>query len=244
MLAIVWVSFFDTKILVFPPPGYTLAWYHRAWATGDFRQGLVVSVEVGLVATAVSLLLGTAASLALVRARFPGRELVTQIVLAPLVVPGIVDGSALFIFFLEIESATDIAIAGTLPGLIVAHCVIALPWTVRLMTAALLGVSRTIEEAAENLGADPLTVFRRVTLPMIRPGFVAAALFAFVVSFIDLEKSLFLVGPGLTTLQIAILNYLEWNLDPTVAAVATVQIVIIAAALLLTNRYANLSRMF
>jgi putative spermidine/putrescine transport system permease protein len=87
-------------------------------------------------------------------------------------------------------------------------------------------------------------VIRRVTLPLARPGLVAGGLFSFIVSFTDLEKSIFLVGPGSTTLPIAIVNYLEWNLDPTVSAVATVQILIIGAALVLSDRYVKLSRTF
>ena len=112
----------------------------------------------------------------------------------------------------------------------------------RLVTAALLRVDASIVEAAVNLGASPFVAFRRVTLPAIRPGLVAALMLSFVISFIDLEKSLFLVGPGRTTLQIAIMNYLEWNLDPTIAAVAAVQVAIIALALLAADRAVSLTR--
>jgi putative spermidine/putrescine transport system permease protein len=161
-----------------------------------------------------------------------------------MIVPGIVGGAALFIFFVEIEIMSDIRIAGTMGGLLLAHSIIALPWTVRLVTASLSGYDRSIEEAARSLGANPLTAFWRVTLPLIKPGIVAAGLFSFVISFIDLEKSIFLVGPGRTTLQIAIVSYLEWNLDSTVAAVATVQIVIISTLLWVSDRYASLSRAF
>ncbi len=92
------------------------------------------------------------------------------------------------------------------------------------------------------MGARPFTTFRRVTLPVILPGMVAAAMFGFVASFGNLEMSLFLVGPGRTTLPIAILQYLEWKIDPTIAAVSVVQIVIIAAAMLLTDRFVKISR--
>ena len=104
--------------------------------------------------------------------------------------------------------------------------------------------SLAAEEAAASLGASPFKVFFLVTLPSIRSGVIAAALFSFIASFSDLEKSLFIVGPGKTTLPIAIINYLEWNLDPTIAAVATVQILIIAIALLISDRYINLGKAF
>lgn len=244
LVAVVWVSFFANRILSFPATGYTFDWYVRAWEQDAFRNGFITSVETGLIAVIISLTLGVPASLALVRYRFPGRDAIQTLLLSPMVVPGIVGGAALFMSFIELEVLFDVEIAGTLPGLLVAHGLIALPWTVRLVTASLTGMSPSYEEAAQSLGAGPLTIFFRVTLPIIKPGIVAAALFSFVISFIDLEKSIFLVGPGRTTLQIALVSYLEWNLDSTVAAVATVQILIIGALLVVSDRYAKLSRAF
>lgn len=242
--AVIWVSFFANRILSFPATGYTLDWYARAWELDAFRNGFITSVETALVAVAISLVLGVPASLALVRYRFPGRDAIQTLLLSPMVVPGIVGGAALFMAFIELEILLDVDISGTLPGLFVAHGLIALPWTVRLVTASLVGMSPSYEEAAQSLGAGRLTTFFRVTLPIIKPGIVAAALFSFVISFIDLEKSIFLVGPGRSTLQIALVSYLEWNLDSTVAAVATVQILIIGVLLLVSDRYARLSRAF
>lgn len=244
LAAVVWVSFFSNRILSFPAAGYTLEWYVRAWEQDAFRNGFITSVETALIAVAISLVLGVPASLALVRYRFPGRDAVQTLLLSPMVVPGIVGGAALFMAFLELEVLLDVEIAGTLPSLLIAHGLIALPWTVRLVTASLTGVSPSYEEAAQSLGAGGLTIFFRVTLPIIKPGIVAAVLFSFVISFIDLEKSIFLVGPGRTTLQIALVSYLEWNLDSTVAAVATVQILVIGTLLLVSDRYARLSRAF
>lgn len=244
LLAVVWVSFFANRILSFPATGYTFDWYVRAWEQDAFRNGFITSVETALIAVAISLALGVPASLALVRYRFPGRDTIQTLLLSPMVVPGIVGGAALFMAFIEIEVLFDVEIAGTLPGLLVAHGLIALPWTIRLVTASLTGMSPSYAEAAQSLGASGLTIFFRITLPIIKPGIVAAVLFSFVISFIDLEKSIFLVGPGRSTLQIALVSYLEWNLDSTVAAVATVQIIIIGALLLVSNRYARLSRAF
>ncbi len=239
---IVWTSFFANKILTFPPSGYTLSWYSRAWAMEDFRGGFITSVEVASVAAFVSLLLGVPASLALTKRRFAGRDVVQTILLSPMIVPGVVGGAALFISYLEIEILFDYKIAGTLPGLLIAHALITLPWTIRLTSAALVGMNRSCEEAAASLGAPPLAVFRRVTLPLLRPAIVASGLFSFIVSFIDLEKSIYLVGPGRTTLQIALVNYLEWNLDSTVAAVATVQMAIVAAVMLISDSFVRISR--
>lgn len=244
LVFIVWMSFFSNKILSFPPEGYTLDWYRRAWEMSDFRNGFFLSLQTSLIATAIALLLGLPASFALVRGRFWGRETINTVLMSPMIVPGIVGGSALFIFFLQVEFMTGWRVAGTSAGLIIAHGLIALPWMIRLVTTSLISVQPSIEEAARSLGARPLTVFFRVTLPTIRSGVIAGSLFAFVNSFIDLEKSIFLVGPNSTTLQIALINYLEWNFDSTIGAVATVQISLITVLLLITDRYAKLSRAF
>lgn len=244
LVFIVWMSFFSNRILSFPPQGYTLDWYVRAWEMSDFRNGFFLSVRTSLIATAVAAVMGIPASFALVRGRFRGRETINTILMSPMVVPGIVGGSALFIFFIEIEFLTNWRVAGTNIGLILAHSLIALPWMVRLVTTSLIGVNPFIEEAARSLGAGPMTVFFRITFPMIKSGVIAGSLFAFVNSFIDIEKSLFLVGPGSTTLQIALINYLEWNFDSTIGAVATVQIALITLLLVLTERYVKLSRAF
>jgi putative spermidine/putrescine transport system permease protein len=170
--------------------------------------------------------------------------------MSPLIVPGIVAGAAIFMFFIEVEVFLDehmrfeLPLTGSLFGLCLAHTLLALPWTVRLVTASLIGMDQQIEEAAMSLGATPWRTFWRVTLPVIRPGIVAGAVFSFVVSFVDLEKSIFLVGPGRTTLPIEMVNYLEWNIDPTIAAVATMQTLLIAAALIISDRFFNLTRAF
>lgn len=244
LIFIVWMSFFSNRILSFPPHGYTTDWYVRAWEMDAFREGFWVSIQTSFIAMSISLLIGVPASLALVRHRFRGRELINTLLLAPMIVPGIVGGSALFIFYLEVEMFSGVQVAGTSTGLVIAHVLLALPWTVRLVTTSLIGMNRSVEEAALSLGASSLTVFRRITLPIIKPGIIAASLFSFVISFIDLETSIFLVGPGKTTLQIALVNYLEWTIDPTIGAVATVQIVLIATLLLITSRYAKLNRAF
>lgn len=244
LLTILWVSFFDNAIISFPPQGYTLKWYEAAWSMARFRDGLIASLELALAATAVSLLVGIPAAFVLARGRFQGRELIQSILMSPLIVPGIVAGAALYMFLIEVEIATEWPLSGSFIGLLIAHSLIALPWTVRLVTASLIGVDRQLAEAASTMGARPWTVFRKVTWPIIRPGVMAGALFSFIISFIDLEKSLFLVAPGKTTLPIEIINYLEWSVDPTIAAVAAAQIALITIALVVTNHYFKLTRAF
>jgi putative spermidine/putrescine transport system permease protein len=242
LIFVTWLAFFRQEIPSFPPEGYSLKWFAGAANNKSFIDGFTLSVQVAVAATLIGLLLGVPASLALVRHRIPLGPGVSTLLLLPLVMPGIVLGTATYVFQIEIEIATEWPVLGSLGGLIAAHTLVVIPWVVRLVTASLAGFDRSIEEAAQNLGAGPVTTFWRVTLPSIRPGIVAASLFAFVTSFGNLEMSLFLVGPGRTTLPIAILQYLEWKIDPTVAAASLIQIVLIAVAMIVTDRYVKLSR--
>ncbi|MBL8835983.1 MAG: ABC transporter permease [Alphaproteobacteria bacterium] len=239
---VIWLAFFRGEIIVFPPEGYSLHWFASIWEKRQFVDGFVTSLQVGLFAMVGGLVLGIPASFALARTVFRGQEALNTLLLLPLVVPGIVIGTSLYIYFVEVEIATELQMNASLPGLALAHIMITIPWVVKLIVANLLGVKREIEEAAMTLGANRWRTLTRVTLPLIRPGVVAAALFSFVVSFSNLEISLFLVGPGRLTLPIAIMQYLEWKLDPSIAAVSVVQIAIVAAGMLITDRFVRLSQ--
>jgi putative spermidine/putrescine transport system permease protein len=242
MVFVVWLAFFAQEIPSFPPEGYSLKWFRAIPDNDRFTSGFLLSLEIAVVATAIGLAVGIPAAVCLVRGRFVGREAVNNLLLLPLIVPGIVLGIALYVFYVEAEMRTDWPILGSLGGLITGHVLLAIPWTVRLITASLVGMDRSVEEAAQSLGADRLTTFRRITLPAILPGIVAATLFGFIASFGNLEMSLFLVGPGRTTLPIAILQYLEWKIDPTIAAVSVLQILFIGAVMLVTDRFVSIGR--
>jgi putative spermidine/putrescine transport system permease protein len=242
LLFVCWLSFFSNEIVTFPPSGYTLRWFARIFDQNNFVSGFATSLQVGIAATIGGLIVGVPASLMLARHKFPGREALNTLLVLPLVVPGIVAGTAIYVFQIEIEIATELPLLGSRAGLVLAHIMITIPWTVRLLTASFAGFDRSIEEAALNLGATPLQAFVKATLPVIKPGIVAAALFSFVISFGNLEMTLFLVAPGQTTLPIAILQYLEWRIDPTIAAVSLLQIGLIAAGMLIADRYVKLTR--
>jgi len=241
VVMIVITSFFSQQIISFPPPALTLRWYVNAWDKPEFLRGFFTSLQVALLVAAVGVPIGTAAALAIVRGDFFGRQAISTLLLAPLAVPGVVAGSGLYMFYVLAENVLDRDIKATTQGLVAAHILLAIPWTVRLVVASLQGLDRSAEEAAANLGASPFTVFRRITLPMMRPGIVAAAMFSFIQSFENLDLSLLLVGPGRITLPVAMLNYLEFRIDPTLAAVATVQILIVGVLMVVTDRFVKLS---
>ena len=242
MVFVVWLAFFAQEIPSFPPEGYSLKWFGAVLNNKSFVSGFLLSFQTGVAATLIGLALAVPASLAIARRRFRGRGFVNALLLMPLIVPGVVLGPSIYVFQIETEIATGLPMLGTTAGLIAAHVLIVVPWAARLVTASLASFDPAIEEAAKNLGATPWTTFWRVTLPSIRPGIVAGALFGFVTSFGNLEMSLFLVGAGRTTLPIAILQYLEWKIDPTVAAVSVMQIVLIGVAMMITDRYVKIAR--
>ena len=188
----------------------------------------------------LSLMVGIPAGIGLSRYRFRGREAVSTFLLSPLTIPGIAIGLGIYVLAVWIEERTDVVLAGSMRILILAHVLITMPWVVRLCLASLANHERTTEEAAASLGANPWKVIWRVTLPAMRPGIVAAALFAFIVSFENLEINLFLVSPGVSTLPVAVLQYLNYHIDPLVAAAAVAQIVLVGAALLVMDRFVRL----
>ena len=240
LLLTLYLSSFDEKLILFPPRGYTLTWY--AAIVPNFGAAVVTSLKLGVVSVTGSLLLGIPAGIGLARHRFRGRGVISMLLLAPLTMPGIALGLAIYVALVAVDEQLGSTITGSMVGLVLAHVMITTPWVVRLGLAGLTNHDRAAEEAAASLGAGPLTVIWRVTRPAMRSGIVAAALFAFVLSFENLELALFLTSPGVTTLPVAVLQYLEYHIDPLVSAVAVAQIVAVAALLLVLDRFVRLGQ--
>ncbi|CAN7354106.1 ABC transporter permease subunit [Bosea sp. LjRoot9] len=239
---IFWLSFFKDQIPAVPPSGYSTIWYPTALANAQFTGGFVNSLRVAALASLAGLLVAVPAAIALTRNRLPMSAAILQFLMSPMIVPAIVVGAGLYVGLIQFEILTDLPLVGSTGGLVLGHILLAIPWCLRLILANIGSVDRAVEEAAISLGARPMTVLVKVTVPLMWPGIVAAALFSFVVSFGNLELSLFLVAPGQTTLPIAILQYLEWRIDPSVAAISVLQIVMIAAGLLITDRFVPLTK--
>lgn len=240
LILTLYLSVFNEKIIVFPPHGYTLSWYGQIM--GTFGAAIWTSLRIALAAVALSLLVGVPAGIGLSRHRFRGRDALATFLLSPLTIPGIAVGLAIYVMAIWIEETTGAAITGSIELLMAAHLLITMPWVIRLCLASLTNHERTTEEAAASLGAHPLMVIWRVTLPAMRPGIIAAGLFAFIISFENLEINLFLVAPGMSTLPVSVLQYLGYHTDPLVAAVAVAQMVIVGAALLAMDRLVSLGQ--
>jgi putative spermidine/putrescine transport system permease protein len=235
-----YLSVFDEKLILFPPHAYTLDWYGQIPKT--FGAPIWTSLQLAITAVIISLLLGVPAGIGLSRHAFRGKTLISTLLLAPITVPGIALGLGVYIVLVAIDTNAGSELTGSLAGLVLAHVMITTPWVVRLCLASLATHDRAAEEAAASLGAHPVQVIWRVTLPAMRPGVIAGALFAFVVSFENLELALFLSSPGVTTLPVAVLQYLEYHIDPMVAAVAVAQTAGIAVLLLVLDRFVRLGR--
>lgn len=236
ILVVVAISFDTQSYLSFPPRGFTLDWYARLIENTAFLNGFKVSVVVASCACLVATLVGVPAALALARYRFRGRGVLQSIFVAPLMVPTVVLGLALLL------TLTPFGLTGSYPGLVVAHLCITTPYVIRTTAMSLLTADTSCEEAARVLGANGWTTFRRVTLPLIRPGILAGAAIAFLISFDEAVISLFVVGPRATTLPVEIYNYVQYRTDPQVAALSVVLIAISLLFVVVIERVLGLRR--
>lgn len=236
ILVVLVVSFDSSPYLAFPPTGFSFHSYAKVFANEGFLRGFRVSVVVGLVVAVLSTTTGTLASLALVRRRFRGRALVSALFLSPLLVPHVVLALALLLLF------SPAGLTDTYAGLILAHLGITIPYTIRTVSAALTTADTSCEEAARVLGAGPVTTFARVTLPLIRPGLVAGAVTAFLISFDEAVLALFVTGDRVSPLPVQILQYVQYRTDPQVAALSVYVILLSVLVVIVVERTLGLRR--
>ncbi len=220
------ISFSSAQYLTFPPPGWSLQWYEKFFSSRDWITAAARSAQIGLGTVALSLVLGVPLAFALVRTQFRGKPLVDALVIAPMILPAIILAIGDYLLFVRLS------LVGTMQGLILAHTVVALPFMVVNVRATLKGVDPYLEKAASSLGASPVIVFATITLPLMLPGVITGSLFAFIISFDEVVIALFLSGPYTQTLPMRMWSGLRYEIDPTIAAVSSLLIVL--AAVLLT----------
>lgn len=236
-IIVICVSLNAGKNVQFPPAGISLRWFAYVLEYPTFVNAILNSLKLGVLATAVSILLGVPAALALGRYRFPLRDSIEAFLLSPLSLPMIVLGIALLIFF------GQLGVGLPFWGLLAGHVVVTIPYIVRTVAGVYRGLDRALEESAMVLGAGPWQVFRYITLPLIRSGIVAGAIFSFLISFDNVPISVFLTKTDTMTLPVVILSYLLNNFDPSVAAISTLEIGFVVVVLLLLDRVYGLNRM-
>jgi putative spermidine/putrescine transport system permease protein len=228
---IVVFSFSSADSLVFPPPGFTLRWFQAFFAIDEMRGAFVLSLLLALVAATLSGVLGVLGAVYVSRRRGAWTNVLQMLFMAPLVFPTVILGLALLLLYKQLG-------IGTLPGLLIAHVVVCLPYAFRSVLSVLQSFDTALEEAGQSLGAGPIRAFMLITVPTIWPGILSAWLFGFIVSFGELNAALFLTGPGVTTLPIETFSYLQFQGSQlVVAASSTVQVLVIVGLLAVAARF-------
>lgn len=218
LLVVIPAAFNDSSILSFPPRAWSLRWFRDYLDSSSWIDATILSFKVALVVSLVSTLLGLTTALLLTRHSFVGRNFVRALVMAPLVVPVIVIAVGLYYVYLRV------GLNGTFTGLVIGHTVVTFPYATVVISAALLEVDPRLENAAVGLGAIRPRAFVEVTLPLIRPGLVVAALFGFLISFDEVVIAIFVTSAETMTLPRRIWNGIRFELSPTIAAVSTILI--------------------
>jgi putative spermidine/putrescine transport system permease protein len=238
VLIVIPISFSADNDMRFPPSGWSLRWYGAIFRDPTMVSAFSTSMLLGIATTVLCLAIALPCSYALVRVRPSGAAFLTGVFTAPLLLPSIVLGLALLVVL------APLGLLATFPGVLAAHLVITLPYAIRVLSTAIEGLPMGPEEAAATLGAPPVSVFLHVTLPLMRAGLVATAALCFLVSFDEVVLSLFMTGPRLTTLPVALFHHIENAADPLVAAVSMLLIVLTFAVVFVVDRTAGLTRTF
>lgn len=236
IVVVIGASFTGSGFVAFPPHGLTLKWYQAFVDRPGWLDSFRLSFMIAAAATLLTPCAGIPAALVLVRYRFPGRAFLASLFLSPLVLPQIVLGVGLLSYL------TVLGVARTFWAILVGHVVLAFPYVVRTVMASLAGFDEAQEEAAADLGAPPLVAFFTVTLPSIKAGVVAGALFAFVISWTNVEVSMFFATPTIDPLPVNIMNYIAYNFDPLITAVSAASVYVSFALLLLIDGTVGLER--
>lgn len=230
IVAVILMAFSETGRLTLSAEQFSLTWFREFFSSRAFTGGFLLSLWMGVAVAVISVVLGLLASLAIGRVGGRLARLSETLLLTPILVPHILFGAALLLFFLSSPYQ------GTVLPLLIGHVIIALPYTVQTITAGLSGMGTTLEDAAVSLGATRLQAFFKITLPLVRPSLMSATIFAFVISFGDVNLAIFLTGPQTTTLPAVIFSDVVNLGQPTVAAASTLQIALIVVFLLAFRR--------
>jgi len=237
ILVVCAVAFTPEGYLSFPTHGLSLRWFRAIADYPEFIRAFWLSLGLGALSATVALAFSVPAALAIARHRFAGREAVSALFMAPLMIPNVVLGIAFLRFF------SEIGFGGSFTGLVLAHIIFVFPYALRLTLASAIGLDRSVEQAAISLGATEWTLWRRITLPLILPGLVSGWTLAFIQSFDEVTMTVFVAAPGTATLPVRMFLYIQDNIDPLVSSVSACVIAITATALVVLDRVYGLERL-
>ncbi len=231
------VSLGSSSVFTLPPPGWSLRWYERLADTRGLVPSLVTSLQVAAFSTAIALALGTLCAIALVRGRFPGRDGIATFLVSPLMLPGLVVGIAM------LQGFKAIGLREAYLSLLVAHVVITLPYVVRTVLGALSLFDFSLIDAARTLGCSYPAALVRVLVPALGPAFLTSGMFAFLASMDNYPISIFFTDAWTKTLPIQMLQYVEENPDPTIAAISAGLVLLAILALIVGDRLVGLRKL-
>ncbi|MDO7908631.1 ABC transporter permease [Paenibacillus sp. JX-17] len=235
LLIISLTSFEPGRVLKFPPQGFSLRWYEQIFEVKGFMRTFWTSIGISVLGNILALLLGVPAAYALSRAQFRLKDTLNAIFLSPLLIPGIVLGFTLMKYLIAVYHLPMYA------GLLIGHTVIMMPFIIRVIASSLSSFDFAVEEAAMSLGAGRLEAFFKVVLPNIKSGIIASVLIAFLESFNNVDISVYMTSPGVSTLPIQMLTYVENNFDPTIAAISVLLMVLTGLLMFLIERFMGLA---
>ncbi|NIS69710.1 MAG: ABC transporter permease subunit [Proteobacteria bacterium] len=220
------MSFSSAEFLTFPPPGFSIKWFQRYFGDSSWIEPTIVSFQVAFMAMILSTVLGTLAAMALVRAQMRAKGMINTFILFPMIIPVIIISIALYSFF------TRTGLRGTRLALVLGHSLLCIPFVVITVSASLKGFDETLEKAAMICGASRFKTFMKITFPIIRPGVISGALFAFIISFDEIVISMFICGIDTRTLPLKMWEGIRMEISPVIAAVSTLLICLSVVLLL------------
>jgi putative spermidine/putrescine transport system permease protein len=235
LVIVIATSFNSSSGVTFPPIGFSLKWYGNIFKRSAFVESAQWSLLLAVLATLLSTVVGFFSSLAIVRYRFWGRGLLNAIILSPLIIPEVVTGVT-FLYLLN-----RVRMYHSFSNILFLHILLALPYTIRVISANLYRFNISLEEAAMALGANRWKTFFLITVPLTKPGLIAAGIFSFVVSFNNFTATLFLVTRK-NTLPVEIFSYIRTENDPTIAAISAVLILLTIVLVIFSERVVGLER--
>ncbi|MBJ7403731.1 MAG: ABC transporter permease subunit [Bradyrhizobium sp.] len=236
IIVVMIISFSSASYLTFPPPGFSLRWYEQFFSDSNWMRAFWTSLVVAAMSAGIAIVLGASAALGIVRSSIRGKSTIMLLLVSPIIVPPVVLGLSLYSLFLRFD------MVGSIFGLAAAHAIGGLPLVVVILCASLQGVDARLEQAAAVHGASSLTVFRLVTLPAIMPGLAAATFFAFLHSFDELVLTLFLSSAELKTLPLMLWGDVNYRLNPVLAVVSTLEVLLVVVGLVLARPVLATSR--
>ncbi len=236
VIIVLLVSFSPTESLVIPTTKFSLRWYKEVFYTYGLVDSFIFSLKLAFSAAFLVPFIGIPCAYAIVRYEFKFKNIIEIYLLSPILIPSIIIGISLLNFFVSLS------MRGSFLSILISHMLLGLPYIMRTVVASLSGVSIDVEEAAATLGASRFIIFTKITLPLMASGVIAGVLFVFVISFGELNASIFLTGSNTVTLPVQIFSFLQWSSSPVIASISAIQILFIFVAAIIIDKILGLGK--